>query len=63
MDKPKLPRGKYLLKVYVDGNGRLADNWKAILGPDDYAGQAVVESSWPEGYGKMTEVDAGKVRR
>jgi hypothetical protein len=61
--KPALPKGKYLVKVYVDGKGRLADDWKAVLGPDDYVGQAEVESSWPEGYGKMTEVDAAKVRK
>ena len=61
--EPALPRGKYLLKVYVDRKGRLADDWKAKLGPDDYVGQAEVESGWPEGYGKMTEVDAGKVRK
>jgi hypothetical protein len=61
--KPALPKGKYLVKVYVDVKGRLADDWKAVLGPDDYAGQAEVESSWPEGYGKMTEVDAGKIRK
>jgi hypothetical protein len=61
--KPALPKGKYLVKVYVDVKGRLADDWKAVLGPDDYAGQVEVESSWPEGYGKMTEVDAAKVRK
>jgi hypothetical protein len=61
--KPALPRGKYRVKVYVDAKGRLADDWKAALGPDEYVGQAEVESAWPEGYGKMTELDAGKVRR
>ncbi len=61
--KPVLPKGKYLLKVYVDGKGRLADDWKALLGQNDYVGQAEVESSWPEGYGKMTEVDAANVRK
>ncbi len=61
--KPELPKGKYLVKVYVDGKGRLADDWKAVLCPNDYVGQTEVESSWPEGYGKMTEVDAAKVRK
>jgi hypothetical protein len=61
--KPAVPRGKYLLKVYVDMKGRLADDWKATLGPDDFVGQAEVESAWPEGYSKMTEVDAGRVRK
>ena len=61
--KPALPRGKYLLKVFVDAKDRLAEDWKAELGPDDYVGRAEVESGWPEGYDKMTEVDAGKVRK
>jgi hypothetical protein len=61
--KPALPRGKYLVKVYVDAKGRLADDWRAKLGADDYVGRAEVESSWPEGYGRMTEIDAGKVRK
>ncbi len=61
--KPALPRGKYLVKVYVDSKGRLADDWKAQLGPDDYVGQAEVQSGWPEGYGKMTEIDAANVRK
>src|SRR5258708_38728849 len=50
--KPALPKGKYLVKVWVDAKGRLADDWKAGLGVDDYAGKVEVESSWPEGYGK-----------
>ncbi len=33
------------------------------MGPDDYVGRAEVESGWPEGYDKMTEVDASKVRK
>jgi hypothetical protein len=61
--KPALPRGRYRIKVYVDFRGRLADDWKAKLGPDDYVGQAEVESAWPVGYGSMTEVDAATVRK
>jgi hypothetical protein len=61
--KPALPGGKYLVKVYMESKGRPAKDWKAVLGPDDYAGQTELESSWPEGYGKMTEVDAAKVRK
>jgi hypothetical protein len=61
--KPALPKGKYLVKVFVDVKGHLADDWKAGLGRDDYAGQVEVESSWPEGYGNMTEIDAAKARK
>jgi hypothetical protein len=61
--KPSLPRGRYLVKVHVDQDERLAKDWKADLGEDDYAGQVEVESGWPEGYGQMTAVDAAKVRK
>jgi hypothetical protein len=57
-----LPPGRYLVKVYVDGAGRLERDWKAALGADDFAGQAEVESRWPEGYGAMTVLRAANVR-
>ena len=56
-----MPRGRYLVKVHVDQDGKLNKDWKAILGESDYAGQVEVRSDWPEGYGRMTAVDAGKV--
>jgi hypothetical protein len=61
--KASLPRGRYLVKVYVDGEGKLARDWKTVLGAEALAGQAEVASGWPEGYGKMTVVDAGRVRK
>ncbi|HZT82664.1 MAG TPA: hypothetical protein VFA26_20715 [Gemmataceae bacterium] len=61
--KPALPPGRYLIKVYVDTKGRVEKDWKATLGEDDFAGQVEVESRWAAGYGGMTVVDAGKVRR
>jgi len=61
--KPSLPRGRYLVKVHVDADGKLKKDWKAGLGEADYAGQAEVTSAWPEGYGRMTAVDAAKVTK
>jgi hypothetical protein len=61
--KPSLAAGRYLVKVYVDSDGRLAKDWKATLEKEDFAGQAEVTSRWPTGYGSMTVVDAAKVRR
>lgn len=61
--KPALPPGRYLVKVHVDKKGRLAGDWKATLGMDDLAGQAEVESRWPEGYGRMTVLNGSKVKR
>lgn len=60
---PALPKGRYLLKVYVDAGDRLAADWKAVLGEGDYAGQVEVTSDWPTGYGRMTAADAGRVRK
>lgn len=57
-----LPAGKYLLKVHVDVAGRLKSDWNATLGEAELVGEAVVESGWPKGYGKMTVVEAGRLR-
>lgn len=61
--KPTLPDGKYLVKVYVDADGKLAKDWKALLGADDFAGQAEFTAKWREGYGAMTAVDARGVKK
>ena len=61
--KPALPPGKYLLKVYVDADDRLAKDWTATLGEADYVGQVEIRGQWKEGYGQMTVADAGKVKR
>ena len=60
---PALPKGKYLVKVYVDRDERLKNNWTAPLDERDIAGQTEVQSDWPAAYGKMTTIDAGRVRR
>ncbi len=60
---PSLPDGKYLVKAYVDGDGKLVKDWKATLGEADYAGQIEVQAKWREGYGSMTAADASKVRK
>lgn len=57
-----LPAGKYLLKVHVDVAGRLKSDWNATLGEAEAVGEAVVESGWPKGYGKMTVVEAATSR-
>ncbi|MDB5310584.1 MAG: hypothetical protein JWO38_4786 [Gemmataceae bacterium] len=61
--KPVLPPGKYLVKVSVDTAGRAKKDWTATLGADEFAGQVEVQSRWPEGYGAMTVVDAGKAKK
>jgi hypothetical protein len=59
---PTLPDGKYLVKVYVDAADRLAKDWTATLGEKDYVGSVEVRSNWPAGYGKMTIIEASKVK-
>jgi len=61
--KPALRPGRYLLKVYVDADGRLAKDWGAALGGGDYVGQLEIRGDWRQGYDQMTVADAGKVRR
>jgi hypothetical protein len=61
--RPSLPAGRYLIKVHVDREGRLAKDWRATLTEKDYAGAGVLEARWQPGYGSMSVLDAGKIRR
>jgi len=58
----RLPAGKYLLRVYVDVQGRMQQDWQRTWTPEDLAGEADVETTWPAGYGAMTVVDASRVQ-
>ena len=58
-----LPAGRYLLKVHVDVKERLKSDWNSPLGDAEFVGEAVIESRWPKGYGKMTLVEASQIRR
>jgi hypothetical protein len=60
--RPSLPRGRYLVKVYVDGEGKVGRDWQAVLGAEALVGQVEVESGWAPGYGSMTVVEAGRVK-
>jgi hypothetical protein len=57
-----LPPGRYLIKVYVDQDGRLKKDWTATLAESDYVGQVEIRAAWKEGYGQMTVADGGRVR-
>lgn len=61
--KPSLPPGRYLVKVYVDTESRLAKDWTATLGESDLVGQVEIRGAWKEGYNQMTVADGGKVRK
>ncbi len=58
-----MPEGKYLVRVYLDADGKLAKDWTAALGDADYAGQGEFRDKWQAGYGVMTTVDAGGVKK
>ena len=47
-----LPPGKYLVKVYVDTQRRLADEPTLLLDSEDYFGQAEIEARWDKGWPK-----------
>lgn len=62
-DSPALAEGKHLVKVYVDTAGKLTKDWTATLGKDDFAGQAEFRAKWKEGYGAMTTLEVGAVKK
>lgn len=51
-----LPRGKYLVKIYIDEGHKLEKDFHAELGDREFVGALEVESRWPTGYGRMTVV-------
>ena len=50
----RLLPGKYLIKIYVDQENKLARQYPAELGEQELVAQIEVASDWPEGYGSMT---------
>ena len=54
VDKPALPPGKYLAKIYIDQTGKLQKDYQSELGPSEFVGQVEIDSRWPAGYGTMT---------
>jgi predicted CxxxxCH...CXXCH cytochrome family protein len=63
LGKPAPPAGRYLVKILVDRDGKLAKDWKTKLGAADYVGQVEFQARWREGYGAMTTVSASKVTK
>ena len=62
-NKPSLPAGRYLLKVHVDVKERLKSDWNSTLGEAEFTGETIVESKWPNGYGRMTIVESSQLRQ
>jgi hypothetical protein len=60
---PRLPNGRYLVKVHVDRSDRTLTDWRATMRDEDFVGQAEFQANWQPGYGKMTTVEAGRLTR
>ncbi|WP_425618645.1 hypothetical protein NA78x_002354 [Anatilimnocola sp. NA78] len=60
LKEAKLPSGKYLAKIYLDRQDKLAKNFPGELTAEDLIGEIEVTSNWPIGYGKMTVVKLPK---
>ncbi len=57
----KLSPGKYLAKVLVDPTTDAGA--QGVLADRHIVGQAEVTSAWPEGYGRMTAIDAKSIKK
>jgi hypothetical protein len=59
-----LPRGRYLVKVYVDSRRRLADDPTVLLGPQDFYGQAELKRArWRAGFRQAESISGPTLER
>jgi hypothetical protein len=58
-----LAPGKYLVKVYVDWQQRLASDPSLLLGKDEYCGQAEIEAQWREGFQQAELLSAERLQK
>ncbi len=61
-DQPRLPAGRYLVRVFVDSTKRLEKDWRARMDMREYVGETVIDTEWPNGYGSMTVIDAATIK-
>lgn len=52
----RLRPGRYLVRISIDTDGKLAKNPRSGLGPEDVVGEVEIDSRWTPGYGQMTTV-------
>ena len=56
-------RGKYMVKVYVDSKGRLADDPAVLLGENEFRGQSVLNAArWREGFRQAKTVSGSLLK-
>jgi len=59
-----LPRGRSLVKVYVDSRQRLADDPTVVLGQQDFYGQAELKRArWRAGFRHAETISAAALER
>lgn len=59
-----LPRGRYLVKVYVDSRGQLAGNPTLLLGQRDFYGQAELKRArWRTGFRQAESISAAALQQ
>lgn len=51
-----LAKSKYLIKVYVDVEDKLRQQYPYELGQQEFVGETTLETDWPSGYGAMTKL-------
>ena len=63
-ERATLPRGRYLVRVFVDSKQRLAADASLLLGADDYVGQAeIARARWREGFRQAETVRGAALSR
>jgi len=56
--------GRYLVKVYVDSRGRLADDPTLLLGKRDFHGQTTIDSRrWREGFRRAKSISGNRLEK
>ncbi len=53
-----LAPGKHKVKVFIDRNGRLAENPTLFLGDAEFAGEVEIQARWEEGFPKAEVIPA-----
>ncbi|MBC8291207.1 MAG: hypothetical protein H8E37_12915 [Planctomycetes bacterium] len=63
-ENAKLPRGRYLVKAYVDSGKKLAVDPTALLTESDFYGQAELRSArWREGFRQAESINGGSLSK
>jgi hypothetical protein len=58
-----LAPGRYLIKAYVDSDGRVATDPLALLGESDFRGQTEIEAQWREGFQQAEIFSATRLQK